>query len=296
MGKKVPPHPPDIHSLQAALSELCQRVARLEAAETRAKADVAIDQRLTRPQAARPAPALTARHTETPAGPGRQLTENISAEECNAARRRLVQSRGPARRTGLTAEIYYTERILKAAINPATTAPRLYLAALACFLPPPPLCAEDGAPIPAHYDLLVRRRRKAVDAIDDEDEAESKRAASQAEALAQAHAALVAVALRSAAPTADPQLLHALGAIGSEVARIADHLVGPEIAVVGSQYVARKIGKTTRTVCNYARSGEIPRDCVVDWGGDGGLWKFHRPKIDAWIQRRAAGATPPARG
>lgn len=55
--------------------------------------------------------------------------------------------------------------------------------------------------------------------------------------------------------------------------------------MVGTDYVSRMIGRNSRSVTNYATDGTIPDDCIADRGGDGGPWKFHRGRIDAWISR-----------
>jgi hypothetical protein len=56
--------------------------------------------------------------------------------------------------------------------------------------------------------------------------------------------------------------------------------------IVGTPYVADKLGCTTDWVANMARDGEIPISCVILGTGDGKPWKFRRTRIDEWISRR----------
>jgi hypothetical protein len=73
--------------------------------------------------------------------------------------------------------------------------------------------------------------------------------------------------------------------------RVADRLAPPLSQVVGSKYVARRLGMTTVWVAEMARKGIIPKNCIVAGTGDGRLWKFDRAKIDRWIdagRQRAA--------
>jgi len=68
--------------------------------------------------------------------------------------------------------------------------------------------------------------------------------------------------------------------------RIADAIAPEPEAVVGSPYVAGKLGCTTTWVSEMVRSGEVPKGCVVPGTGNGKPWKFYRDKVDAWIASR----------
>ena len=57
-------------------------------------------------------------------------------------------------------------------------------------------------------------------------------------------------------------------------------------SVVGTPYVAGKLGCTTVWVSELARKGDIPKACVVPGTGIGKPWKFFRVKIDGWIAER----------
>lgn len=58
----------------------------------------------------------------------------------------------------------------------------------------------------------------------------------------------------------------------------------PEL--VGTRYVAERLGCTTVWVTQLIRSGEIPPSCIAPGTGNGRLWKFIRVRIDEWLKRR----------
>lgn len=74
--------------------------------------------------------------------------------------------------------------------------------------------------------------------------------------------------------------------IEADAVRIADHFDPPPPNKVGTPYVAERLGCTTVWVAEMIRSGQIPKACVVEGTGNGKLWKFHRKRIDLWIQSR----------
>lgn len=67
--------------------------------------------------------------------------------------------------------------------------------------------------------------------------------------------------------------------------RLADALAPKPPEVVGSPYVARKLGVTTVWVADMARNGAIPKRCIVPGTGLGKVWKFYRVEIDKWIDQ-----------
>jgi hypothetical protein len=75
------------------------------------------------------------------------------------------------------------------------------------------------------------------------------------------------------------QVAHAL-------TRIADHFDPPPPDIVGTPYVARKLGCTTVWVTDMIRSGKIPKSCVVPGSGNGRPWKLYRRHIEKWIETR----------
>lgn len=74
--------------------------------------------------------------------------------------------------------------------------------------------------------------------------------------------------------------------IGHHLKRIADALNPPPPDIVDSVYVAQRLGCTTTWIADQARSGDIPRGCIVPGTGRGKPWKFHRVAIDEWIACR----------
>lgn len=58
----------------------------------------------------------------------------------------------------------------------------------------------------------------------------------------------------------------------------------PEL--VGSPYVADRLGCSTVWITDLVRRKEIPPSCVVPGTGNGKPWKFVRVRIDEWLRRR----------
>jgi hypothetical protein len=77
-----------------------------------------------------------------------------------------------------------------------------------------------------------------------------------------------------------------LTTVANSAARLADHFAPAPGSLVGSEYVAQKLGCTTTWIAELARKGGLPQSCVVQGSGNGKLWKFHRARIDAWIAGR----------
>lgn len=65
---------------------------------------------------------------------------------------------------------------------------------------------------------------------------------------------------------------------------IAHHLDPTPPEIVKSRYIAQKLGCSVKWVGDMARTGLIPKNCIVDGTGDGKQWRFFRPKIDKWIE------------
>ena len=74
--------------------------------------------------------------------------------------------------------------------------------------------------------------------------------------------------------------------VADSLARIADALDPPPPDIVGSRYVADRLGCTTVWVAEMVRDGVIPSRCIVPGTGTGKPWKFFRAKIDVWIESR----------
>jgi hypothetical protein len=71
-----------------------------------------------------------------------------------------------------------------------------------------------------------------------------------------------------------------------ELRRIANHFDPPPPDIVGTDYVANKLGCTITWISMQLRDGEIPLECVVAGTGNGKPWRLYRSKIDVWIQNR----------
>lgn len=89
-----------------------------------------------------------------------------------------------------------------------------------------------------------------------------------------------------ACPDCSHRVANALEGIYATLVRLADHLAPDPDKIVGTEYVAAKLGCTPTHVARLARDGEIPPSCVVPGCGDGKPWKFVRVKIDNWLAAR----------
>jgi hypothetical protein len=91
-------------------------------------------------------------------------------------------------------------------------------------------------------------------------------------------------------PTVQPAAVQLPSEVWSAIAaylkRIADKLDPPEGTIVGSPYIANRLGQTTTWVAEMARNGTIPKNCIVTGTGKGKPWKFHRVLIDRWLEGR----------
>ena len=77
-----------------------------------------------------------------------------------------------------------------------------------------------------------------------------------------------------------------LTSIAANLARLADHLAPVPPSIVGTRYVAERLGCTTVWVAEMVRKGEIPRSCILVGTGTGRPWKFSKGRIDEWIASR----------
>ena len=71
--------------------------------------------------------------------------------------------------------------------------------------------------------------------------------------------------------------------IAAALERLADHFAPEPDNVVGTDYVAGKLGCTPTHVARLARDGSIPVSCFVPGCGDGKPWRFLRARIDNWL-------------
>ena len=67
------------------------------------------------------------------------------------------------------------------------------------------------------------------------------------------------------------------------IERLIEVLVPKTSELVGTDYVASRLGKTKQWVGKMAERGTIPKDCIAPKVSGGRIWKFYRDKIDAWL-------------
>lgn len=68
--------------------------------------------------------------------------------------------------------------------------------------------------------------------------------------------------------------------------RLAEHIVPEAADLVGTPFIAERLGCTTVWVSDMARNGVIPKACIVPGTGNGKPWKFHRRRIENWLDKR----------
>jgi predicted DNA-binding transcriptional regulator AlpA len=74
--------------------------------------------------------------------------------------------------------------------------------------------------------------------------------------------------------------------IADGIERLIDLLVPKTSELVGTEYIASKIGKSKQWIGKMAERGTIPKNCVAPKVGGGRIWRFHRDKIDAWLKEQ----------
>lgn len=79
---------------------------------------------------------------------------------------------------------------------------------------------------------------------------------------------------------------HPEAAVDEFFRKMADRNHGKPPELVGSPYIAERLGCTTYWVTQMVRRGEIPSSHVVPGTGSGKPWKFYRVRVDAWLKRR----------
>jgi hypothetical protein len=94
------------------------------------------------------------------------------------------------------------------------------------------------------------------------------------------------------APGVEPWL-PLLEDIAASLRRLAEALAPDPGKLVGTGYIAKRLGKTTIYIAEMAREGKIPKKCIAKGTGEGKEWKFIREQIDRWIAegRPRTGAT-----
>lgn len=74
--------------------------------------------------------------------------------------------------------------------------------------------------------------------------------------------------------------------IAEGIERLIEVLVPKTSELVGTEYIASKIGKSKQWIGKMAERGTIPKNCVAPKIGGGRIWRFHRDKIDAWLEEQ----------
>lgn len=74
-----------------------------------------------------------------------------------------------------------------------------------------------------------------------------------------------------------------LKSIEPAVARIAEHFDPQKRGVVGTPYIAERLGVSVRWINDLIHKGEIPKGCFCPHTGEGKYWRFWKEKIDEWI-------------
>jgi predicted DNA-binding transcriptional regulator AlpA len=82
------------------------------------------------------------------------------------------------------------------------------------------------------------------------------------------------------------RFLELFSGIAGDIRRIADAVAPTPPELVGTPYVAKKLGVTTTWIADLIRHGEIPASCLVPGTGNGKPWKFYRARIDEWLASR----------
>lgn len=77
-----------------------------------------------------------------------------------------------------------------------------------------------------------------------------------------------------------------IATIAASLKRIADHFDPPPPDIIGTDYIADRLGCTVVWVAKMASEGKIPKNCIVPGTGIGKPWKFYRSRIDHWILMR----------
>lgn len=72
--------------------------------------------------------------------------------------------------------------------------------------------------------------------------------------------------------------------IAAGIERLIDVLVPKTTELVGTEYIASKIGASKQWVGKMAEKGTIPKNCIAPKVSGGRVWKFYRDKIDAWLE------------
>lgn len=82
------------------------------------------------------------------------------------------------------------------------------------------------------------------------------------------------------------RIAFALESISESNQRMADHFDPSPPDIIGTPYLAGKLGCTTVWIAEMIRSGLIPDNCIVPGTGNGKPWKLYCGRIEAWLKSR----------
>jgi predicted DNA-binding transcriptional regulator AlpA len=74
--------------------------------------------------------------------------------------------------------------------------------------------------------------------------------------------------------------------IAQGIERLIEVLVPKTSELVGTEYVASKLGVSKQWVGKMAEKGTIPKNCIAPKVSGGRIWKFYRDKTDAWLKEK----------
>ena len=83
------------------------------------------------------------------------------------------------------------------------------------------------------------------------------------------------------------KLVAALERQSTSLERLADRLAPDPGDIVGTPFIARRLGCTTAWITELIKTGGIPKSCIVEGTGNGKPWKFRRRQIEEWIKSRS---------
>lgn len=91
-----------------------------------------------------------------------------------------------------------------------------------------------------------------------------------------------------AAPTVElgRDTLSLLAGVQADLQRLADHLAPQPPDIVGTPFLANRLGCTPTWIAQMVRNREIPQSCIVPGSGKGRQWKFYRKRIEDWLASR----------
>ena len=78
----------------------------------------------------------------------------------------------------------------------------------------------------------------------------------------------------------------ALEGIKTAQERMANHFDPAPPDLIGTAYIAKKLGISVSWVNGLIHTEQIPSSCIVPGTGKGKPWKFYRDRIEAWIKTR----------